>query len=281
MIDIFVTPSDNAGYIWNAEDWLHIREKFRIVGQLIGSLANYPRQDTFFGLPMILSAEEITLLKEKNLARLVYCPSLFETPCESLTGEFSKQEKAFHESQKELYLQRNELKQERRLGSGIESKQNNYAGCAMDIHQTICKELDKTQGVSVDSYLSCITTGDSWIEKSDCIEAEWTYPNSEIEFLKYDVFKDLWNKNYYLTSGAKFGGDFLCYLGDPVKFHACFIVICITSHSKISPKDIITYSRIGSSTRKTVVLATKNENTVAYQSLQWIESHNEIKLNAG
>lgn len=48
---------------------------------------------------MILSAEEITLLKEKNLARLVYCPSLFETPCESLTGEFSKQEKAFHESQ--------------------------------------------------------------------------------------------------------------------------------------------------------------------------------------
>lgn len=66
-----------------------------------------------------------------------------------------------------------------------------------------------------------------------------------------------------------------------MKFHACFIVICITSHSKISPKDIITYSRIGSSTRKTVVLATKNENTVAYQSLQWIESHNEIKLNAG
>ena len=26
--------------------------------------------------------------------------------------------------------------------------------------------------------------------------------------------------------GSKFGGDFLVYLGDPVRFHAKYIVIC-------------------------------------------------------
>lgn len=70
------------------------------------------------------------------------------------------------------------------------------------------------KATSVNSFTLNFLVGDSWIEKSYCIEAEWTYPISEIEFLKYDVFKDLWNRNYYLTPGAKFGGDFLCYLGN-------------------------------------------------------------------
>lgn len=57
---------------------------------------------------------------------------------------------------------------------------------------------------------------DAYIEKSDLIDAEtsWTYPQTELEKLKYDVFKDLWERDYYLTSGVNFGGDFLCYAGN-------------------------------------------------------------------
>lgn len=67
--------------------------------------------------------------------------------------------------------------------------------------------------------------------------------------------------------------------GDPVKFHACFIVVCKESNSKISSKDLIIYGRIGSSTRKTIVIASRNGNAIVYQSLQWIENSNEIKSN--
>lgn len=31
--------------------------------------------------------------------------------------------------------------------------------------------------------------------------------------LKYKVYKDLWERQYYITSGEKFGGDFLVYPG--------------------------------------------------------------------
>lgn len=31
--------------------------------------------------------------------------------------------------------------------------------------------------------------------------------------LRYIIFKDLWEKGYYLTSGMKFGADFLVYPG--------------------------------------------------------------------
>lgn len=41
----------------------------------------------------------------------------------------------------------------------------------------------------------------------------YKYPSTTDEKLKYAVFKDLWEKNFYITNGSKFGGDFLVYAG--------------------------------------------------------------------
>ena len=43
------------------------------------------------------------------------------------------------------------------------------------------------------------------------------------------TFKDLWSDSYYVYEGSKFVGDFLVYCGDPVKYHAKYIVICLES----------------------------------------------------
>lgn len=122
MIRVFISE-ENLGYVWNANgkqilnyfsprlilfhvtifnlsaDWLRIRQEFRIVGNLIGSLSNYPRQDALKGLPLCLLPEEITLLHEKNLITLVRCPSLATEPSDSLFEAFTKQEQCFHDSQ--------------------------------------------------------------------------------------------------------------------------------------------------------------------------------------
>lgn len=65
-------------------DWETLRKEHRIVGNLIGSLANLPRQDTFRGLPATLLPEETTLLLEKKLVRLVSYPSLAVAPSENI-----------------------------------------------------------------------------------------------------------------------------------------------------------------------------------------------------
>ena len=44
-------------------------------------------------------------------------------------------------------------------------------------------------------------------------EVDWRFSGTEMERIRYRVFKDLWEKKYYLTSGGKFGGDFLVYPG--------------------------------------------------------------------
>ena len=44
----------------------------------------------------------------------------------------------------------------------------------------------------------------------------WSYPASAEERARCEVFRDLWEKGYYMGGGSKFGGDWLVYPG------ACF-----------------------------------------------------------
>lgn len=103
---------------------------------------------------------------------------------------------------------------------------------------------------------------------------DWNYPQTEEENLRYRVFKDLWEKNYYVTNGEKFGGDFLVYPSDPIMFHAQFIVHCQKRSEDLSVNDIISVCRVGCNVRKTQVFASFSPDgeTINYQSLQWAES---------
>jgi len=42
---------------------------------------------------------------------------------------------------------------------------------------------------------------------------EWKLRMSPSDMLKYRVFSHFWEMGYFLTSGGKFGGDFLIYPG--------------------------------------------------------------------
>ena len=100
----------------------------------------------------------------------------------------------------------------------------------------------------------------------------WQYPRTLTEKRNYAVYKDLWEKGYFITTGEKFGCDFLVYPGDPSRYHSHFIVIVIPSSRKMTSMELLAYGRLGSGVKKSVLLATVNETTnqsVEYQSISW------------
>ena len=101
--------------------------------------------------------------------------------------------------------------------------------------------------------------------------ADWTYPQTRTEKLRYRVFSDLWEKGYYLTSGVNFGGDFLAYPGDPMRYHSFYIVIIIPWRKRITPFDMISAGRLGASVKKTALLCSVSDDTdeVLYTSVKW------------
>ena len=84
---------------------------------------------------------------------------------------------------------------------------------------------------------------------------QWTFPNTEEESHRYQVFKCLYEKGYYLTSGFGFGGNYAVYPADPLKFHAEYIVRVCSYEQQMSSLSVVTFGRLAVGVRKGALLA--------------------------
>ncbi|KAJ5079895.1 tRNA-splicing endonuclease subunit sen34-related [Anaeramoeba ignava] len=78
---------------------------------------------------------------------------------------------------------------------------------------------------------------------------------SKEEKMRAIIFRDLWQRGYFISSGLKFGGDYLLYPNDPGKFHASHIVKVVSSENVLTPKYLISSGRLGTSVNKKVIFA--------------------------
>ncbi|EFC41962.1 predicted protein [Naegleria gruberi] len=100
----------------------------------------------------------------------------------------------------------------------------------------------------------------------------WKHPYTPSEKNKYEVFKDLHsNCGFFLTSGDKFGCDFLAYKGDPVLHHAEFLVYVQEYDKPIESFQMISIGRLANNVHKTVLFASWNpqSNQVEYLNMNW------------
>ena len=60
------------------------------------------------------------------------------------------------------------------------------------------------------------------------------------------------------------------FLGDPVLFHAQYIVICSSESelSRLETRDLVCRSRLGSAVKKTVLIACAEQDVVTFKALK-------------
>ncbi|KAI6131866.1 hypothetical protein EDD17DRAFT_1478101 [Pisolithus thermaeus] len=100
----------------------------------------------------------------------------------------------------------------------------------------------------------------------------WDYPTSPEERARCAVFRDLREKGYYLGIGIKFGGDYLVYPGDPLRYHSHFVASVIASpRTPLQPMEIVAHGRLGTGTKKSHLLCEWDEKNdiVTYYSIEW------------
>ena len=126
---------------------------------------------------------------------------------------------------------------------------------------------NSNQTIIQDSTLVCVNTKSDNLKTKDII---WKFPETESEEARYKVFSDLWERGYFITNGSKFGGDYLVYPGDPLRFHSHFIVKILPLRGRLSGLDLVSVGRLGSTVKKTTVLASVDlSGKVIYTSVQW------------
>jgi len=100
----------------------------------------------------------------------------------------------------------------------------------------------------------------------------WSYPADLHERAKCGVFKDLWEKGNFMGGGIKFGGDFLVYPGDPLRYHSHFVATVIDSPiSTLNPMEVVAHGRLGTATKKAHLLCgwDDDKHEVSYFSIEW------------
>ncbi|XP_076062551.1 tRNA-splicing endonuclease subunit Sen34-like [Oratosquilla oratoria] len=268
-------------FVWNAQDAHILRSEHRIVGTLVGGLPRNPHQCSMNGLPLYLLPEEVTLLVEEGIATLISHQELTTLPENIKAKIHEHREKSYHEQVLQARKDREseirkmadvivagKKKKLEKLKKGYKEFESNLKN--LDKETIIENEMKKIQSLPRNLQVLQTFTEQPFIKDMKAEEVDWKYPDTRNEVLHYAVYQDLWKKGYYISSGMKFGGDYIAYKGDPHLYHACLIVRCVEDEEGLNVEDLVMMSRIGTTTKKTLVLASLNkDNDVHYHSMQW------------
>uniref|UniRef100_A0A3Q3R5Y8 tRNA-splicing endonuclease subunit Sen34 n=1 Tax=Monopterus albus TaxID=43700 RepID=A0A3Q3R5Y8_MONAL len=280
---------DSVPLLWRVEDLKTVRS-WGLVGALLGSLPRTPRQNGRLGRPLLLLPEEERLLSERHAAA-----SLPAADQDGGGPELHQQVEQYEEQQQRTYEEQTILALEDRKSALIRAMTPSHTGeCVTMTTLHLYLQFDVTVLVPVPSgsqsgpgtageafftfprsalavQLSTARVGLSYCPETRAfLRADWPIRVQDhcSGGVRYQVFRDLRGRGFYLTSAGKFGGDFLVYPGDPLRFHAHFIAVCLSLDQSVCLLDILAMARLGSGVKKTVLLCSPGtDGGVVYTSL--------------
>ncbi|CAM4773497.1 unnamed protein product [Rotaria magnacalcarata] len=296
------------GLIFNPDSIRILREQYRIIGCLTGNLPEYPRQNAELGLPLELSREECCVLADQHIISM-YELILPLNDCEEdhakyltdLEIEFQRQKiENGHERINEILINRQSILQ-RNIQSANENSSetdeftlslletnNAWKNCSRSLEENehimllnIIKQRLRQFTLEYMLMKLPIESRRTNLKLSSITSEELKQNLKLIEQLRCDVFADLYlnkNQKYWISSGQKFGGDYLVYFDDPSRCHSTFIVTCvlrneIERNSTIIPlTHLIARCRIAVNVNKICILASRKSPIscdIEYLTVNW------------
>ncbi|XP_043975855.1 tRNA-splicing endonuclease subunit Sen34 [Gambusia affinis] len=256
---------DSAPLLWRLQDLKAVRSD-GLVGALLGSLPRTPRQNVRLGRPLLLLPEEERLLGERR--------GVGALPAQNQDAAGGELQQRYVEQQRRSFEEQSVLALEERKSAFVRAMTSS-SGSDEALQRRL---LDLEQNFNFPRSALAVQLSTARAGLSHCpearafLEADWPIraqrcPRREARF---QVFRDLRGRGFFLTSAGKFGGDFLVYPGDPLRFHAHFIAVCLALDESVCLLDVLCVARLGSNVKKTVLLCSPApDGPVRYTSLQW------------
>ncbi|XP_054650949.1 tRNA-splicing endonuclease subunit Sen34 [Dunckerocampus dactyliophorus] len=267
-----VSHCDSTPLLWRMEDLRAVRS-YGLVGALLGSLPRTPRQNVRLGRPLLLLPEEEFLLVEHHVAAILPPgpPDAEEAELRQQVARFEENLRCSFEEQQVLALRDRKSALIRalrssRAESGSGSDDEDLHGRLEALERGFCFPRS-----ALAVQLSTARAGLSHCAEDHALHLAGVATGQDPRCnTRYQVFRDLRGRGFYLTSAGKFGGDFLVYPGDPLRFHAHFIAVCVSADESMALLDVLAVARLGSNVKKTVLLCSpQSSGGVTYSSLQW------------
>ncbi|KAG3255664.1 tRNA splicing endonuclease subunit 34, transcript variant X1 [Ictidomys tridecemlineatus] len=305
---LVVEVENGRSLVWGAEAVQALRERLGVGGRTVGALPRGPRQNSRLGLPLLLMPEEARLLAEIGAVTLVSVPRPDPARHGLALASFKRQQEQSFQEQSALAAEARETRRQElleKISEGQAAKkqklEQNSGSCesqqapgsqVAEGNETGDSQASGEQEEAVSSspqpglsdgvdplprsaLLVQLATARPRPVKAKPLDwrvqsKDWPHAGRPAHELRYRIYKDLWERGFFLSAAGKFGGDFLVYPGDPLRFHAHYIAQCWAPDDPIPLQDLVSAGRLGTSVRKTLLLCSPHGNgMVAYTSLQW------------
>mmetsp|Transcript_142831 Transcript_142831/g.249118 ORF Transcript_142831/g.249118 Transcript_142831/m.249118 type:complete len:268 (-) Transcript_142831:294-1097(-) len=125
--------------------------------------------------------------------------------------------------------------------------------CEDDRERSATQPPDSTSEDPASMYISIPTSTPSPV----LAHSSWDPVEEFGSKLQCVVFHDLWKKGWYITSGSKFGADFLLYPGDPAQYHATCLVLVRPPSQALTCNEWIAAARVAHGAKKVLLLASQ------------------------
>ncbi|KAJ6455736.1 hypothetical protein C8R45DRAFT_881209 [Mycena sanguinolenta] len=292
---IHLRVANKKAYVWDVEDIATIRTKHRLCGVFTGTLPHMSQQNLFLGVPMVLLPEEVVLLVENELAVLVDDPNAHIQPSVAELQRWSAKEKELAQLRlaqlttaianlpavmSEEAIQKRKERELKRQAAAAKAAEAAAEGSIFSPPENAPAPPPAPEP----QYTVVIPASSSsfeWYNDSACMYSTiqsakeagiWEYPSNLHERAKCGVFRGLWEQGMYMGGGIKFGGDYLVYPGDPLRYHAHFSATVLESPTfSLTPMEIVAHGRLGTVTKKSHLLCgwDDEKKEVSYLSIEW------------
>ena len=208
------------------------------------------------GLPLQLTAEEVTLARDEGWAVLrgpVGGEQYVNTNDNAAkkrkwTGaRYTAEDDDYESESEEDYYNDNEEDEEPKPAPWQDDLAH---GSQFEIPTTIEEAQAAQEGVKESKKIPSSIDNEG---KSEAVS--WPFPENTQERHQFIVFRDLHQRGFRITGGSKFGADFLLYPGDPSLYHAQFCVRLMPRGAPILPALLASACRGSFQARKHLLIA--------------------------
>ncbi|KEP53754.1 putative tRNA-splicing endonuclease subunit [Rhizoctonia solani 123E] len=273
--------SNGMAYVWSVDDIETLRVTHRICGMLSGTLPSVSQQNVFLGTPLTLLPEEVAALVNTEVACIVDDARSHGVPTQHQLKRWSEIRKAAVEAQvKEreasstpVRIDMSDKAQKKRMEREARKAAHTEPSSLVEPEPAapvVTQHTVHVPGPSSELAWYAARIFHTIDEARDA--GVWSYPRDVKERAECAVFRDLWEKGNHLGPGIKFGGNYLVYPGDPLRFHSHFVASVHPSKtSTIRPMDIVAFGRLGTATKKVHLLCGYDDESgsVSYHSIEW------------
>lgn len=270
MASIPINVVGGRALIYDIEHLKRLREEYNICGTLVGILPQVPQQNVFMGLPLELMPEDVYyLVEDLKVAHVVDDATVHENSIESVNeADIEKLRKKRQEEQEAQAAVHREMawrKRQEALERKAKKKGEVFVPESEDKKKEVFGSMvDAVSNVEIPTTSNELPGYDTFRCQND-ISQFVTRPSVG----RYNMYKYLHEKGYFLSPGIRFGGQFLAYPGDPLRFHSHHTAIGFENDEEFGVLDIVGGGRLGTAVKKCWVVGAENDEEYRAYSVEW------------